>query len=54
MAVCGKSEFSFVTYTQFCLQEHAYKNIEAQNGLKSKNILRTSPGSFMCSTWINW
>ena len=27
-------------YTQFCLQEHAYKNIEAQIGLKSKNMSR--------------
>ena len=43
-----------LTYTHIFLQEHAYKNIEAQISLKSKNILRTCPGSsFLCPNGKN-
>ena len=35
-----------IQYTHFFLQEHVYKNIEAQFGLKAKNILRTFQAHF--------
>ena len=51
--VNAKSSFSFVLTIHFFYKNIFYKNIEAENGSKIKNILRIYPGSAFYSRYGN-